>query len=512
MFEPGNRPGNEFADASRERFGNAPPQHLDTSIPVLDEHEQEDVMELDENDIEIIDDTQVIKRHVLPPPIPQEQDLTRVDEHIEDLTDDAIEETQETPRRSKEEMDLLDREVDTKRWSPQKPPEKIERNISTKDTKKFAATFVGQDLRDSRGGIYHVERVLGSGGMGFVLQAESKRNGMKCAIKFLAPGLKDSNQVVQRFEREINATVRASEKNPFILHVLDRIEVVVQGEPLVGFVSEVVEGPNLNEIIQSSQFEGVPGRMEPARASQIVAELAVALSALEREDLVHRDLKPANVYVETMHNNDVMVRLGDFGLVKEFNTSLWEDASASSSNQESSQSPSDLRANLTGAGLMLGTPRFMSPEQILGGATTKKTDLYALGVMFYTMLTGHHPQVEEGAFNDPRNLRSALISMARFPAKPFASVGAKTVPMELQALVFRMLAKNPVHRPESALEVYTKIKEWIAKDRPELLEKIAFTSSFDGKDQSYYDDLARQAEAERAKRRDVLSEPQQEIA
>ena len=126
----------------------------------------------------------------------------------------------------------------------------------------------------------------------------------------------------------------------------------------------------------------------------------------------------------------------------------------------------------------------MSPEQIRGEPLSNKSDIYSAGVMFYLMLTGEYP------FQESSQIDFMKAHLSKQP-RNFSEVDAQDVPEELQDLIMQMLAKDPEARPQSGLEVYTKIKEWIAKAHPERLHQTPFDNQFDGIDQSYYYGLSR---------------------
>ena len=343
----------------------------------------------------------------------------------------------------------------------------------------FKESLVGMEVKDVSGNAYRFEKLLGVGAMGFVVKAEVLKSGQERAIKFVRPEVKGSERVIERFEKEIVASGRL--QNPFILKGIDRVEVEINGQSFVGFVTEFVDGPDLNAELRSSEYQGKKGRMDPAVASEYLAEIAVAISAMNQADMVHRDLKPANIFLQNMHDRTKIVRLGDFGIVKLLDGQQEEQEEP---NEDPEFSERVLDANLTGVGTIIGTPHFMSPEQIRGEPLSNKSDIYSAGVMFYLMLTGEYP------FQESSQIDFMKAHLSKQP-RNFSEVDAQDVPEELQDLIMQMLAKDPEARPQSGLEVYTKIKEWIAKAHPERLHQTPFDNQFDGIDQSYYYGLSR---------------------
>jgi serine/threonine protein kinase len=214
----------------------------------------------------------------------------------------------------------------------------------------------------TRLGSYEIVGSLGAGGMGEVYRARDSKLGREVALKILPPAFAHDPERLARFERE--ARVLASLNHPHIaaIHGLEEFD----GRRLL--VMELVDGETLAERIAR-------GALPVEDALSIASEIAEALEAAHEKGIVHRDLKPANVKITAGGT----VKVLDFGLAKGFAD---EHAAGDRAN-----SPTITLA-ATGAGVILGTAAYMSPEQAKGQTTDKRTDVFAFGSVLYEMLTG----------------------------------------------------------------------------------------------------------------------------
>src|SRR3990167_8719857 len=216
-------------------------------------------------------------------------------------------------------------------------------------------------LKEALGSDYTIEGEIGRGGMGVVFRARDERLHRRVAIKVLPPELAFQKEIRERFTREAQTSARLS--HPHIVPIHD----VGDGNGLVYFIMGLVEGESLGARLKRR------GRLPPEEARRIMRETADALSAAHAVSVIHRDIKPDNILLEGTRGR---VMVTDFGIAK---------ALSSSSG-----------ATLTGAGIAIGTPQFMSPEQAAGERTLDgRSDLYSLGVVTYQMLAGDLP------FNEP---------------------------------------------------------------------------------------------------------------
>jgi serine/threonine-protein kinase len=210
------------------------------------------------------------------------------------------------------------------------------------------------------GGRYRLVRLLGQGGMGAVYEAVQEDLGRRVAVKVIRPDLGD-RAARARFRRE--ATLAAALGHPNIVQVTDFVDGSVDGREPPFFVMELLEGESLADALRREE------RLAPRRVGLILLQVLSALSALHRAGVVHRDLKPSNVFLARMAGVGEVVKLLDFGVAK------LEDGGA----------------RLTGTGRIVGTLKFMAPEQLLGLDVDARTDLYSLGVVAFCALAGRLP-------------------------------------------------------------------------------------------------------------------------
>jgi Tol biopolymer transport system component len=234
-----------------------------------------------------------------------------------------------------------------------------------------AASLTGERL-----GIYQVETLIGSGGMGVVYRARDTRLGRAVAIKVLPPVFTSDASRIARFERE--ARLLASLSHPHIATVYGLEEFAGPGgtERVSGLVMELVEGLTLAERIRracASSGSGTRLGLPLDVTLHIAGQIADALEAAHEQGIVHRDLKPANVLLTT----DGVVKVLDFGLAK---------LEPQTEDRAPGAAPTETRH--TGEGAIVGTAAYMSPEQARGQVVTRRTDVWAFGCVLYEMLTG----------------------------------------------------------------------------------------------------------------------------
>ena len=252
---------------------------------------------------------------------------------------------------------------------------------------------------------YRLDELAGRGGMGVVFRATHIALQRKGAVKLIAPDLAANEDFRRRFQRE--SRLAASIDHPHVIPVFDAGDDAGQ----LYVAMRYVEGTDLAGLIGSS------GRLGPAQAVEIVAQVAAALDAAHALGLVHRDVKPANVLLESRPTG-LHAYLTDFGLVK-------TQGAAS--------------GVLTRTGHFLGTPDYAAPEQILGQDVDARTDVYALGCMLYHALSGRPPFERD---NDVAKLYAHL-------NEPPPIMGAE-VPDRLDDVIRTAMAKAPEERYGSA--------------------------------------------------------------
>ena len=276
-------------------------------------------------------------------------------------------------------------------------------------------------------GRYELAELLGSGGMARVHRARDTRMGRIVAIKTLMPELALDADARRRFAREAHAA--GSLNHPGIVTVHDQDEVR-DGDTVVPYlVMEYVRGGTLSQLVR----EQAP--FEPERAVRITCDILDALAHAHAHGTVHRDVKPANVMI----TDEGAVKVTDFGIARVLDT--------------------DTR--LTTAGSSIGTPSYMSPEQINGADVDARSDIYAVGCVLTELLTGKPP------FHDGNPLN--LMYWHVHSAPPVPSSRNPRVPRELDALVLAAMAKNPADRPADAGVYRTQLWAWLTAARSHTL-------------------------------------------
>jgi serine/threonine-protein kinase len=207
-------------------------------------------------------------------------------------------------------------------------------------------------------GQYRIERLLGEGGMGFVYEATHVSLGRRSAIKMLRPELAQQSHIVTRFLNEARAVNVINHQNT--VNVYDFGD---GSDGSVYFVMEFLEGETLDDLLYRRQPLPVPLLLH------LFTQIAKALAAAHAQQIVHRDLKPANVFVVAREDNPYFIKLLDFGIAQLRGAGAVQ--------------------GLTLAGSVMGTPQYMSPEQVHGGTIDARSDLWACGVMLYRAATGH---------------------------------------------------------------------------------------------------------------------------
>jgi serine/threonine protein kinase/HD-like signal output (HDOD) protein len=266
-----------------------------------------------------------------------------------------------------------------------------------------AAEVIGR-----RVGNYVVERTLAQGGMGSVFVARHPTLGREAAVKFLGHDLEAPPELTKRFLDE--ARITANLRHPNIVDIFDFGEL----DGRLYYVMELLDGCDLSQELKRR------GRFSFADTLELLTQLSEGLAAAHAVGVVHRDLKPANVFV--LSGEPLRVKLMDFGIAKVLSSA----------------------GEHTSYGQIMGTPRYMSPEQALGQVDriSPRSDLYSLGVIAYEMLTGVAPFEHESPV-------MLLVMHVRDAFRPIVEL-APDCPHELAQLVEDCLAKDPEGRPSSA--------------------------------------------------------------
>jgi eukaryotic-like serine/threonine-protein kinase len=271
---------------------------------------------------------------------------------------------------------------------------------------------------------YGIERELGQGGMATVYLARDLRHDRDVAVKVLRAELAESLGR-ERFLREIRLAAKLS--HPHILPLFDSGDA----DGRLYYVMPTVEGSSLRNRLDRER------QLPVAVAVRIACEVAEALDHAHRHGIVHRDIKPENILLQDSH-----VLVADFGIGK-----VIADVFGGDHPERDSRDP----GRITQAGMSVGTPAYMSPEQAVGEAVDGRSDLYSLGCVLYEMLVGEPP------FTGP-NVQAVIAK--RFVQTP-ADVTAlrEGVPRPVARALQRLLARSPVDRPDSAAELVTALRE-----------------------------------------------------
>ncbi len=281
------------------------------------------------------------------------------------------------------------------------------------------------DLTGRALGPYQIVSVIGQGGMGTVYKALQPSLNRHVAIKVLPEYLAQDEDFVQRFRHE--ATIAASLQHPNILNVYD----VGQEDRLHYIVMQLLEGCTLAQLLEREKV------LPLARTAHIISQMASALDCAHQRHLVHRDVKPSNIFVGPGDHATLM----DFGIVKALSGT-----------------------RLTRTGVTIGTPEYMSPEQIEGQVLDQRSDLYSLGVVLYQMVTGRVPFMADTP-------NSVLYAHVHKPPAPPSQMNPSIV-QPVEAVVLKALAKDPQARYQSGAQMAAALDAAVQRAEPMMLEYL----------------------------------------
>jgi serine/threonine-protein kinase len=268
---------------------------------------------------------------------------------------------------------------------------------------------------------YRIVEPLGRGGMGIVYKVEHARIGKLLAMKLLTGELSRNREVVRRFKQE--ALMASKLSSPNTVQVFD----FGVSEGLTYLVMELVSGEDLGRALRTL------GPMPWSKLGKIVVQVCSSLAEAHHNGIVHRDVKPENIMLVRAPDGTDIAKVLDFGLAK-----LREGA--------------DLN-DVTSQGAIVGTPYFMSPEQIRGEGVDFRTDIYALGALMYRALTGHYP------FNGPTPMAVFTKHLTETPTPPIERAPERGIPPGVSAIVLKALEKSPSDRFQTVEDLRSALVE-----------------------------------------------------
>ena len=278
-------------------------------------------------------------------------------------------------------------------------------------------------------GRYRIIKLLGKGGMGNVYLADETRLRRRCALKVLHPRLADDRTHVERFLREAQTIAQFEHPN-----IVDIYSYGEEPSGVVFFAMELLLGDDLDARIKSRAERPFGTHDCVLWAIQIARAMAVVHDA----GLIHRDLKTSNIFLAQRRDGEEIVKLLDFGIARP---------------EEGSE--------LTATGVALGTPSYMSPEQVRNTVVDRRSDIYSFGVLLFKLLTNRLPFAGDA-------IQVAMAHCLTPPPTPSEIAPDADISLELDWIVLRALAKDPAERPASMRELEESLTAILRAEAPEL--------------------------------------------
>ena len=300
----------------------------------------------------------------------------------------------------------------------------------------MAAARHSDDLIGNR---YRLESTIASGGMADVWRATDLQLGRLVAVKLLRASVVDDPIVTERFRREARALARLT--HPNIVPVYDCVEEDGQ----VALIMRLIEGKSLRELLDEANDSDQAGMLSVHLTVHIGRAIAAALAKAHAENIVHRDIKPGNILI--MAQGEVL--LTDFGIAKPLKSSK-EDGT-----------------DLTRVDIMMGTAKYLSPEQVQGRDLDGRADMYSLGLVLYECLAGHAP------FKEDNDQATAVARLQRDPT-PLNGIRSD-VPSNVIAVINKMLRRKPEHRYDDCNEVAQALESAIKNVHDAMTPVDGFT-------------------------------------
>ncbi len=285
--------------------------------------------------------------------------------------------------------------------------------------------LIGQVLE----GKYHIRSKIGQGATGVIYRAERINIGDAVAVKVLKPEFAADHTTAERFRREALALGRI--RHPNVIAIYDYFEQPQQGDrpALIFLVMELLSGKTLRDILRQERM------LDVRRMVRLMVQVCAALHVAHQRNVIHRDLKPENIMIEQYDRQQEMAKVIDFGLARLRMTGR-------------------LIKTLTEQGRVAGTPYYMAPEQWMDRPLDARTDVYALGVICYEMLTGRVP------FNADTVMQLANKHIKMPPQPPIEL--RHDLPTGISQAILWALAKQPQDRPATTLELADALQRGLA--------------------------------------------------
>src|SRR5215472_15980357 len=303
--------------------------------------------------------------------------------------------------------------------SPAKPPTRAVNpdatlagslsGVST-PSRGFSNIYLKQELLqpgDLIGGRYEILQLLGEGGMGAVYKALDREVERTVALKLIRPELASNPAILARFKQELLTAHQVTHKN--VIRIYD----LAEADGVKFITMEFVEGFDLRRILIDN------GKLPPEKAIEIIRQVCVALDAAHSAGIIHRDLKPQNIMQDSKSGRILVM---DFGLARSIESE-----------------------GLTQTGALLGTIEYMSPEQSMGKTLDQRSDIFAVGLIFYELLTGNTPYRADSAM-------ASLLRRNQERAVPVSELDA-SVPNGLSDIVSKCLERDLIHRYQHVDEI-----------------------------------------------------------
>ncbi|HEY5946636.1 MAG TPA: protein kinase [Kofleriaceae bacterium] len=271
-------------------------------------------------------------------------------------------------------------------------------------------------------GKYRIDRPLGSGGMGIVVAATHLQLGTPIALKFLHPDMMQKDSVVDRFMREARSSAQLRGEN--VCRVSD--VGTEEGQPFI--VMELLHGQDLGTVLRTS------GSLPVSSAAEIIMQACIALGEAHALGFVHRDIKPGNLFWTQRPDGTALIKVLDFGVAK---------------------APEDINFSLTQTANVMGSPGYMSPEQLKSSKTVDaRSDIWSLGIVLYELVSGRMPFCGE-------SITELALRVAMDPLPPLSG----GVPPTFESVILRCLEKEPQRRFKDVAELASSLAPFVGPVR-----------------------------------------------